>query len=188
MNTQHEQYSADQLLIQGLKSRDQQAMASLYSNYYPMVYSKCLSFVKDHEDAHDLAQDVFLKIFEKIHSFKGESRLSTWIYSLTFNYCTDQLRRKKYIDPFLVDWRDNGVEIITVGDQEDRGWLEVAELCFLSLPSEDYQLLSLKYKDGKSLFDLQQIYGISLSAVKMRLSRAKEKACKLLREQMAAAA
>ena len=188
MNAQNELDHVDQMLIEGLKRLDSGAMETLYNNYYSVVYNKCLSFSKNSQDATDLAQDIFLKIFEKINTFSGRSMLSTWIYSVTFNYCTDHLRRKKYTMPHLAEWKESGVEVLTGEETEDHGWFEVAELCFLNLPKEDYDLLCLKYKEGKSLVDLQIIYGLTLSAVKMRLARAKDRACREMKNRMATAA
>ena len=65
----------------------------LYDRYAEKVYHKCISFVKDVDLAQDLAHDVFLKTFLNLAKFEGKSKFSTWLYSLTYNFCIDYLRK-----------------------------------------------------------------------------------------------
>ena len=65
----------------------------LYDRYAEKVYHNCISFVKDVDLAQDLAHDVFLKTFLNLAKFEGKSKFSTWLYSLTYNFCIDYLRK-----------------------------------------------------------------------------------------------
>ena len=67
----------------------------LYERYSQKVYRKCYSFVLDKSKAEDLTHDIFIKVVTKIGTFKENARFSTWLYSITYNYCLDSLRKVK---------------------------------------------------------------------------------------------
>lgn len=82
-------------LIDLLKKKDRQAFKKIVEAWQDMVYNTSIGFLQNAEDAEDLAQEVFIKVFESVSSFKAESKLSTWIYRITVSKCLDQLRKKK---------------------------------------------------------------------------------------------
>ena len=65
----------------------------LYDRYAPMVYNKCYGFAKNMDEAKDLTQDVFLRVFIKLASFKGNSKFSTWLFAFTYNHCVNYVTR-----------------------------------------------------------------------------------------------
>ena len=168
----------EQLAIQ-VQLGNQKAMGVLYARYYMLVFSKCKSFVKNTDDASDLAQDVILRVMEKINSFKGESKFSTWLYAITFNYCTDKLRKAKgkYFESLHehFDIEDHSASELEMALEKD-GKEKMAGEVLMAISEEDQQLLLMKYQFDKSINDLQSMYNLSASAVKMRLLRAREKA------------
>ena len=177
MNTKNLQTLTDELLVSYLKGGDNNAMGELYSRYYMLVFAKCLSFSKNTDDANDLTQDVMLRVMEKISTFKGDSKFSTWLYAITFNYCTDRMRKAKgrFFEPIesqvdLADASDHDKEHDTHVKEE------VAGKALMAISYEDQQLLVMKYQLNKSIVELQDMYKLSASAVKMRLMRAREKA------------
>ncbi|MEQ6119831.1 RNA polymerase sigma factor [Reichenbachiella sp. MALMAid0571] len=180
MNTQNQQTLTDELLVSNLQNGDNSAMGELYSRYYMLVFAKCLSFAKNTDDANDLTQDVMLRVMEKISTFKGDSKFSTWLYAVTFNYCTDKKRKAKgkFFEPI-----DSLVNLADCTDQEReldaKIKEEVAGKALMTISHEDQQLLIMKYQLNKSIVELQDIYNLSASAVKMRLMRAREKAVTL---------
>ena len=76
---------------------------SLYERYAGVIYSRCLSFTSNPENAKDLVHDIFLKIYINYHSFKGNSDIYTWIYRITTNECINYLKknRKKNLNIIL---------------------------------------------------------------------------------------
>jgi RNA polymerase sigma-70 factor (ECF subfamily) len=82
-------------LIDLLKTKDRQAFKEIVETCQDMVYNTAIGYLQSSEDAEDVAQEVFIQVFESIASFKGESKLSTWIYRITISKCLDHLRRKK---------------------------------------------------------------------------------------------
>lgn len=169
----------DEQLIAQFQQGDHKAMGELYSRYYMLVFAKCLSFVKNTDDAADLAQDIMLRVMEKAGTFKQESKFSTWLYAITFNYCTDRVRKNKTRHHELVDALDSCIDH-TIEDQdfvfERENKEKVAEEALMAISQEDHQILLMKYQLNKSIQELQNMYNLSASAVKMRLLRAREKA------------
>jgi RNA polymerase sigma-70 factor, ECF subfamily len=72
------------------------AFEQLYRRYSPRVFSICLRFVKMNSEAEDLTQEAFLLLFRKIHTFRGESKFSTWLHRLTINLVLMGLRKKRH--------------------------------------------------------------------------------------------
>ncbi|ADB40723.1 RNA polymerase sigma factor [Spirosoma linguale] len=149
----------------------------LYERYCNKVYRKCLSFTKDPVRAEDLTHDVFLKLVVKLSSFREQAKFSTWLYSITYNYCTDQLRahnmrKEVYMDDSW-DRLDTGI---------DDGLGEIAEMeaqklekALHQLPPEEQTMLLMKYQDDISIREIANFVGITESAVKMRLKRSRDK-------------
>ena len=95
--------SDDDHIIQKIKSGDQSAYDELLKTYERRVIQTCFKFFLNKEDAEDLSQEVFLEIFQSIYSFRGDSKLSTWIYRISIAKCLDEINkrsRKKRIDSF----------------------------------------------------------------------------------------
>ena len=67
----------------------------LYLRYSPVVYNKCIALANDKDIAKDLTHDIFLKVFLNLSNFKGNSKFSTWLYSITYNYCIDFLKKER---------------------------------------------------------------------------------------------
>ena len=82
-------------LIALLKNKDREAFKIVVERWQDMVYNTAIGFLQNAEDAEDIAQEVFISVFESISSFKEKSKLSTWIYRITVSKCLDHLRKKK---------------------------------------------------------------------------------------------
>ncbi|GAB3932961.1 RNA polymerase sigma factor [Larkinella terrae] len=146
----------------------------LYSRYSDKVYRKCLMFTKDPVKAEDFTHDIFLRLIMRLSSFKEQSRFSTWLFSITYNYCTDQMRtnRKKAEVPV-----DDEMDLPDEGGDDELMEMEAHRLksALGYLTMEEQSLLLMKYQDEVSIKEIADIHNLSESAVKMRLKRAKEK-------------
>ncbi len=149
----------------------------LYERYCDKVYRKCLSFTKDPVRAEDLTHDIFLKLVVKLSSYREQAKFSTWLYSITYNYCTDQIRSQQLRREVYMD---DGWERLDV-DTED-GLAEMAEMeatqmerALHQLPPDEQSILLMKYQDDISIRDIANISGLTESAVKMRLKRSRDK-------------
>jgi RNA polymerase sigma-70 factor, ECF subfamily len=82
-------------LVERLRGRDEHALADLSSLYGHKIFQLAFRYVRNHEDAEEVVQDVLMKVFRKIELFRGDSALSSWIYRITFNTAMSRLRRGK---------------------------------------------------------------------------------------------
>ena len=86
----------EQKFIDALREGTNQAYGRLLDEFQQKVFNTCISFVPNQEDAEDIAQDVFIEVFNSISKFKGNSKLSTWIYRIATNKCLEFIRKKKH--------------------------------------------------------------------------------------------
>ncbi|MCH7398271.1 sigma-70 family RNA polymerase sigma factor [Belliella sp. DSM 107340] len=148
----------------------------LYNRFSKKVFNKCLSFVKHSEIAEDLTHDIFLQLFVTIRQFKGKSKFSTWLYSLTYNYCVNYLNRDKNAKMLRESVEVDDLKETSYDEDDGVFWeMESKKLdkALQKVTAEERMILLLKYQDDASIKDLQEVLEIGQSAVKMRLSRAK---------------
>ncbi|MEZ4825160.1 MAG: RNA polymerase sigma factor [Bacteroidia bacterium] len=154
----------------------------LYDRYSNKVYGKCLSFVKDEDIAQDMVQDILVKVFTQLAKFQGKSRFSTWLYSITYNFCVEYYRKQnKY---HMVDV-DETPEVSGFSDDEDellRLRVDQLRMALERIAPEDKAILLMKYQDDISIKELMDVYDASESAVKMRLARARQRVQVLVKE------
>lgn len=149
----------------------------LYERYADKVYRKCLTLVKDSARAEDFTHDIFLKLIFKLGSFKEEARFSTWLYSITYNYCMDQLRvNKKRGKTNLeeeLEVADEDVDVSVLIEERDTDARRLHR-AIDHLSTEERSILMMKYLDDLSIRDIASVFRITESAVKMRLLRSRE--------------
>ena len=85
----------DSALVERLRGQDENALAELSSLYGARIYQLAFRYMRNHEDAEEVVQDVLLKVFRKIELFRGDSALSSWLYRITFNTAMSRLRRTR---------------------------------------------------------------------------------------------
>jgi len=146
----------------------------LYTRYFKKVKDKCFSFIKDSKLAEEFSNDILTKAYEKIPGFKGNSSFSSWLYSITYNYCIDYLRIKKKLH--YPNW-NNSNEIPEILDESETDFEEASYenlLVILELiHPEEKVLLLMKYQDNLPIKHIAKTLRISEDAVKMRLKRAR---------------
>lgn len=178
------QISDEDLVKMYVESQSNIYFEELYSRYSDKVFRKCYSFTYSQVQAEDFTHDIFLKLIVKIGTFKENSKFSTWLYSITYNFCMDQLRTtKKQAEVALDDNYD------FYDEPEDTEFLNIkgANLknSLQKIDSSEKALLLMKYQDDFSIKDISETLKISESAVKMRLLRSKEKLKKVYLENFA---
>lgn len=176
--------SDEELVAEIIKTKNAAFFGILYDRYSKMVLNKCYGFARSEMEAEDLTQDIFLKLYIKLGSFKGRSKFSSWLYAFTYNYCVNYVTREnhKKIEKAAHPLEDNELHIET--DDYSLFQLRVNTLrkVLNSMPPEDKMLLLLKYQDGVSITELADVLELGESAVKMRLKRAKAKVVKIYNE------
>ncbi|MBV7270486.1 RNA polymerase sigma factor [Winogradskyella luteola] len=170
----------DEALVEAIvKTNDTLLFEVLYDRYATMVYNKCYGFANSVDEAKDLTQDVFLRVFVKLASFKGKSKFSTWLYAFTYNHCVNYVTRNtaKKIEKKAIssDSIENIREDIDSTRELETMRAEKLKKVMELISPEDKMILLLKYQDSLSIKELSEALDIGESAVKMRLKRAKEK-------------
>ena len=159
----------------------------LYNRYAPKIYAKCITLLKDEGYAKDATQEIFIKVFTNLAKFGEKSKFSTWVYSITYNFCIDFLRKKKKQQKVFSDEIEKAPDIIddNISDKVILE-LEIGQLkkVLESIPVGDKAILLMKYQDGMSIKEISDVLNKSDSAVKMKLKRAKEKAQKIKKEMV----
>jgi RNA polymerase sigma-70 factor (ECF subfamily) len=95
----------EQLLIEKLRAGDQSAFRDMVEARQGLVYNTVIGFLQNAEDAEDVTQDVFIKVFESIGQFKGESAFTTWLYRIAVTSALEFLRKKKQKETLRVDYQ-----------------------------------------------------------------------------------
>src|ERR1700704_5826586 len=90
----------DQYYIRSVRDGGTNAFAVLVDRYKDMVFTLSLKMLKNREEAEEVSQDTFVKIYKSLNKFNGESKFSTWIYKVAFNTCLDRLKKNKRSQPF----------------------------------------------------------------------------------------
>jgi RNA polymerase sigma-70 factor (ECF subfamily) len=159
----------------------------IYDRYADKIFRKCYSFVKDTVKAQDYTHDIFIKLSVKIGTFKETARFSTWLYSITYNFCMDQLRlikkRAEYElnENFDVESEEEDYELL---EMKAAGLKESMK----SLNAEEQAILIMKYQDDFSIKEISETFKLTESAVKMRLMRIRKKVKKAYLENFTFAA
>jgi RNA polymerase sigma-70 factor (ECF subfamily) len=170
-------------LIRKLQEGDQMEFTTLMDLYQNMVYNTALGIVQNEEDADDIKQEVFEQVYISIGSFKGESKLSTWLYKITISKSLDHIKKKKRKKRFgvvqslfgvsdvekysPVEFNHPGVQL----EQKERASELFAALN--QLPDKQKIAFILHKVEGQSYQEVAEIMNKSLYAVEALMSRAK---------------
>lgn len=157
----------------------------IYNRYANKVFASCYKILKNDVLAADLCQDVFVKAYSKLTSFKNHSSFSTWLYRIAHNECIDYLRKnKKYKGSYSIDDAINNYLTEKLQEEELCDELEEIDIdkvknLMSEIPPQDKELLLMKYDLRLSIKEISLTANLSESAVKMRLKRAKTKLTRL---------
>lgn len=185
-NSGREKLTDEEVVQEYLKSQNNYYFELLYNRYSSKIFGKCLTILKEQNLAQDATQDIMMKILLNLSKFGGRSKFSTWVYSITYNFCIDFVRkRKKDLSYYVEDiHKYEGV----VEDVNDKEILEVRlenlKHIMAHMPSGDQSILMMKYLDGMSIREISTALEKTESAVKMKLKRAKHKFVKIHREKI----
>jgi RNA polymerase sigma factor (sigma-70 family) len=175
----------DKTLIQKVKDGDLSAVRILVDNHKNLIWHIIISMCGRHHDNEDLFQEVFLRVFKGIRSFRADAKLSTWIGTITHHVCVDHLRKKKrefeihdfeadtrLLQSMASDWKKN--------DSGDINRLLLAAVS--RLPADYRTVITLYHLDEHPYRDIAEITGMPEGTVKSYISRGRN----LLREMLTA--
>ncbi|WP_343488447.1 sigma-70 family RNA polymerase sigma factor [Allomuricauda sp. d1] len=166
-------------LISQIVNGDTHAFTKVVDAHKNLVFSLALRMLKNQEEAEEVSQDTFVKVYKSLKKFKGDSKFSTWIYRITYNTCLDRLKKskKRFLEQELVEVQQH--QIATLHNALDGMLLkereEIIKSCLRYLPEEDAGLLTLFYFEDKNLKELEKIIDLSANTIKVRLHRARKK-------------
>jgi RNA polymerase sigma-70 factor (ECF subfamily) len=166
-------------LVERCRRGDEGAFQELVDGYKNLVFSLIARTVQDRTRAEDLAQEVFLRIHRGLPYFRGEARLSTWIYRIVANVCVQERGQQAAAGSLvsLDDARAPGAADRQFGDLELRDRLEKA---IARLPAQQRLLVAAHYLQGVQYEDLAEALRMPLGTVKTQLFRAKQQLRRLL--------
>ena len=110
------------LIQEYLRTKDARHFTTLYRKYSGKVYGKCLSLLREEHLAKDATQDIFMKIFLNLNQFGAQSKFSTWVYSITYNYCIDQIRKKKKMSNLFSDEMEKAAQEAAAQQEADHSF------------------------------------------------------------------
>ncbi len=180
--------SEEAALVRRVQARDEIAFREIVERYQAKVFSIIYGILRNHNDAEDIAQQVFAKIYFSITNFDFRSSLLTWIYKITVNECYDYLRKKRvrklvYESDFSEEDAQRMQNIETATDHgpavdTQLAQRDLAVKLLAKISSEDRSLLLLKEVEGHSVEELSQMTGMNENTIKVKLFRARQKLLK----------
>jgi len=167
-------------LIEQTLAGNQFAYADLVKRHQRFVFTLAMRFAKGREDAEEIAQDCFVKAYRSLASFQGQSKFSTWLYSIVYTTAMTFLRKKR-VDTDSIDDEGTFVQIESHESAYDTNNVENKSRSYYlnqaieQLLPDDATIITLFYKGEQSLEEIAQTMGIETNTVKVKLFRARQR-------------
>lgn len=174
------EYVSDEVYIKRVLSGDSRAFSCLIDRHKAMVFTISLRITGQREEAEEVSQDVFLKMYQALHTFKGSSKFSTWLYSIAYNMAVSRVRKSRpdYIPLSDVEFKmsDGYDETMIFNDESDDHQRRVALSRALDhLKQDELLLINMYYTQEMSIEQISEITKLSSSNVKVKLFRIRQK-------------
>lgn len=168
-------------LLERAKSGDERALEALLERHQAQIYRYGLSMCRDPEDAKDVLQETLLALARGVREFRGESALSTWLYTVARSFCIKKRRRSKFApeqERSLEDETEGGLQIADVARDPEEALVgrqveEALERAIQSLDPMYREVLVLRDVEGLTAPEVAEVLGLGVQAVKSRLHRAR---------------
>lgn len=162
--------------IQEVLAGNKQAYARIINKYKNQLYATVLRMTKNPQDAQDLVQEAFIKVYHQLDKYKGKGSFSSWIYRVTINHCMDEFRKKGHkIMKVKVDEdrvvNPNHPEVIFLKNEKSRQ----LERLIATLPEDERLILLLRYVNELSYSEISELMETPISNVRNKIHRAKKK-------------
>jgi len=180
---------SDSLLVEKAKEGNEGAFNFLMNKYYPRVYASLFSFTKSKEDSEDLAQQTFVKVWQQIQSFRGDSAFFTWVYRIAINLAKNYVASSGYkkqkvnssIDQLEIDISSNeNIESMLIHSQS------IADIknFINTMPEALKTAFTLRESEGKSYEEISIITETPIGTVRSRIFRARESIVEYMRKEL----
>lgn len=179
----------EQKLIEGLKKKKTWAYEALYDDYAPKLGSVIKSYLGS-DDVDDIIQEAFIKVFKNIKKFRGDSKLSTWLYRIAVNLCKDLISKRKKSKEYLVDLQEDdespafeppAPNNVFQEVMSDLSYEELSEI-MLRLSEDDRLLIKLRDIEDLSYDEIAAILDRPVGTIKSKLHYARKRLRDLLQE------
>jgi RNA polymerase sigma-70 factor (ECF subfamily) len=176
-------------LLDGLKKKKVWAYEVLYDDYAPRLGSVIKSYL-GYDDVEDVIQEVFIKVFKNVKKFRGDAKLSTWLYRIAVNVCKDTLAKRKRNNEFLTDFVESEDKVTFEPPATTNVFREVMDeisfeelmLVVGKLSEDDRLLIKLRDIDDLSYEEIADILEKPVGTVKSRLHYARKRLKEMLEE------
>tara|TARA_B100000530_G_scaffold329005_1_gene270470 strand:+ start:967 stop:1542 length:576 start_codon:yes stop_codon:yes gene_type:complete len=179
----------DSVLIEKVKKGNKGAFNFLVNKYYPRVYASLFSFTKSKEDSEDLAQQTFIKAWQQIESFRGDSAFFTWIYriaiNLAKNFVVSSSYKKQKVNTSI---EDAAIEITSYENIEsvlthNQSIKEIRDF-IKTMPESLKTAFTLRESEGKSYEEISIITNTPIGTVRSRIFRARESIIEFMKKEL----
>jgi len=166
-------------LIEQTLAGNQSAYTDLVKRHQRFVFTLAMRFAKGREDAEEIAQDSFIKAYRSLAAFKGQSKFSTWLYSIVYTTAMTFLRKKK-IDTDYIDDENNAIQLESyagydVNNAENKSRSYYLNRAIEQLLPDDAAIITMFYQGEQSLEEIGKALGMETNTVKVKLFRARHR-------------
>jgi len=185
----HKTVNDDIDLVRSVLRGDQSAFQQLVERYQDFVFTICVRVLKSREEAEEIAQDVFIKVYATLGSFEQRSKFSSWLYTVAYRTALDRARRRK-LAITSIDSDDSFLQLmddISAGPEkqlQQRELQQQLQWAIHQLPAQDATIITLFYLQEKSVQEIANICGLTGSNVKTKLFRLRERLRKILSKRL----
>jgi len=171
---------SDTKLIEQTLAGNQAAYADLVKRHQRFVFTLAMRFAKVREDAEEIAQDCFIKAYRSLASFQGQSKFSTWLYSIVYTTAMTFLRKKR-VDTNSIDDENTIIQLenrpsaYDVNNAENKSRSFYLNQAIEQLLPDDAVIITMFYKGEQSLEEIAQALGMEANTVKVKLFRARQR-------------
>jgi RNA polymerase sigma factor (sigma-70 family) len=168
-------------LVERLQLREERAFRELVENYQSMIVNTCFGYLHNIEEAEDVAQEVFMQVFKSIDSFRGDAKLSTWLYRIAINRSLNKIRSRKSkffvaLDSLFESEHNvkSSYSITPYDSLENQERAKILHTAIDKLPNNQKTAFILSKYKGLPNKKISEIMAATLSAVEALLNRAKK--------------
>ncbi|NML23220.1 sigma-70 family RNA polymerase sigma factor [Pseudoflavitalea sp. G-6-1-2] len=164
--------------------------AALVERYRNFVFTIAMRFTPHREDAEEIAQDVFVKAYRNLADFRGDSKFSTWLYTITNTTCISFLRKKKLAvhsldQEHVFEVADAQNSDFKANQVEAKSRMQMVNQAIQMLSPDDAKIITFFYKGEQSLEEIGRIIGLDPNTVKVKLHRARQRLRNKMEEHFA---
>jgi len=176
--------NTDQYLIEETLNGDTNAFGDLVDRYQNFAFTIAIRILKVSEEAEEVAQNSFIKAYDSLASFRGESKFSTWLYRIVYHKSLDRIKMNKRhrtyelneeITEGSLDHIENGLEFMLSMERT-----KIIKNCIAQLPEEDAAIISLYYYEEQSVKEIVKVTDLTEDNIKIKLYRSRKKLFSLL--------